>query len=196
MSFLIALAIALVTGVVDSAVGAHGALLVVMVLGTSLWAAIDAHRAGDEAMGTFFGCCLLWIVFFPLHLSQRRQAHARASAELSLASTTEASSHATTFSQTLRTASPSPHRLQNEPAALPPAERPCPECGESILPVARKCKHCGSAVVPVSSSSTTGALPSASAPVAPRPTVFCGACGTPGEPSATFCATCGRTLQA
>ena len=58
-------------------------IMIVLVLGTSIWAAIDASKIGAGKVASnnwsvntspvqwFFLCVLLWIVFFPLYLVKR-----------------------------------------------------------------------------------------------------------------------------
>ena len=53
------------------------ALLVVVVIGSSIWVAADASGREWEntnAFGWFLGCVLLWIVFFPVYLARRQRA--------------------------------------------------------------------------------------------------------------------------
>ena len=63
-SFLISLGILFVAVVMDAVLGAGGILVVLMVVGTSVWAAVDAPRTEENPVSTFFLCLLLWIVFF------------------------------------------------------------------------------------------------------------------------------------
>ena len=57
-------------------------VMVLIVLGTSIWVLFDAMRIGIKkgqiegfadlsAVGWFFACLLLWIVVFPLYLVKR-----------------------------------------------------------------------------------------------------------------------------
>ena len=57
--------------------------MIVLVLGTSIWAAVDAGSIGAGKVASdcwsvntspgqwFFLCLLVWIVFFPLYLAKR-----------------------------------------------------------------------------------------------------------------------------
>jgi len=46
---------------------------IAIVVGTSIWVAVDAHhnKIGSGGVGWFFGCILLWIVVFPTYLFSR-----------------------------------------------------------------------------------------------------------------------------
>ena len=59
-------------------------IIVVVVLGSSTWAAIDAKRNriptfGDKyefntgALAWFLGCLILWIIVFPVYLFKRQK---------------------------------------------------------------------------------------------------------------------------
>lgn len=58
-------------------------IMVIIVIGTSIWAAIDASKinsrkyktqlADGHPAGVFFGCLLLWIVVFPWYLVLKGQ---------------------------------------------------------------------------------------------------------------------------
>jgi uncharacterized membrane protein len=55
------------------------ALLVLVILGTIVWMAADAHHAGrswGSVVGWVIGALLLWIVAFPCYLVSRRHFHA------------------------------------------------------------------------------------------------------------------------
>jgi hypothetical protein len=100
-----------------------GWAILVLVVATTVWAAFDAKRRDLGATshgpltagGYVVGMVLLWIVFFPLYLYQRRKAPLLTAA-VPVAST-----------------SPGPEA---------PRFKTCPDCAETILAEANVCKHC------------------------------------------------------
>jgi hypothetical protein len=46
-------------------------LIVLVVLGTTVWVGFDAHQRGHDWLGWAVGCLLLWVVVFPWYLAHR-----------------------------------------------------------------------------------------------------------------------------
>lgn len=110
-------------------------VILVVVIATSIWVAIDASTLGarhDRSLGMagsspaawFFGCLLVWIVFFPLYLSQREK---------------------------IRLAGEARQAQAGRPAGPSSAERTCPLCAETIKAAARRCRFCGADIEPLES---------------------------------------------
>lgn len=105
-------------------------LILILVIGTSLWVFFDSKSIGVEKgriqgfwdMGPgawFWSCLLLWIIGFPAYLAKR---HLYKSQNLGKSSTGRANLA---------------------------EHRPCPFCAEQIKAEAVKCRYCGSAVEPL-----------------------------------------------
>ena len=98
-----------------------GVLVLLVVVGTTIWVGLDSSRRdwGDRGSGTagwVVGCLLLWIVVFPVYLSKRNKAPLK---------------DAPTFAA--------------GPAALSPhggMYRECPHCKEPMRRDADTCPHC------------------------------------------------------
>ncbi len=154
-SFLIAIGILFGTAVLDVALGTVPGLLVLMVIGTAIWAAFTAESVGESSVGTFVKVLAFWIFFFPLHLSAVRSARELRELRGSMGLAPEDG-----LSTRLNLSGEDKPPIADDPLRLTPRRddtfqqvktntRPCPDCGEPILLVARKCKHCGSAVAPI-----------------------------------------------
>lgn len=53
------------------------ALIVLVVIGTTIWVGLDAYTSGRsrwEVTEWVFGCLLLWILCFPWYLVDRKRA--------------------------------------------------------------------------------------------------------------------------
>ena len=112
-------------------------IIVLIVIGTSIWVLIDASNIGartglvkgiaDAGPFTWFiGCLLLWIVVFPMYLAKRGSIK--------------------TAAQLSQPAQPAAHQYAPPPLpAIAPANlKACPFCAEPVRKEAIKCKHCGS----------------------------------------------------
>src|SRR4051812_37910073 len=91
-----------------------GLLVVLVVVGTIIWVAVDAPKRewpnGSSTASWVIGCVLLWIVVFPIYLYKRSKT--------------------------------SPRRSVSAPIAQDVAYRECPHCKESMRRDALVCPHC------------------------------------------------------
>lgn len=60
-------------------------VVLLVVIGTTIWVGFDAHARGHGVVGWVVGCLLLWIVVFPAYLVKRKSAPSAAPAPRSLA---------------------------------------------------------------------------------------------------------------
>jgi hypothetical protein len=97
-----------------------GVLIVLIVIGTTIWVGVDASkRDWGEGSGTgtwVVGCILLWIVVFPVYLAKRGKAPFKAAPALAAG-----------------------------PPGLAPSDpmyRECPHCKEPMRRDAGICPHC------------------------------------------------------
>jgi len=98
-----------------------GFLVLLVVVGTTIWVGVDASRRewGEGKTGTagwVVGCVLLWIVCFPIYLAKRRDAPLKENAS-------------------------SPVRPAGF-VALERSFRECPHCKEDMRRDASVCPHC------------------------------------------------------
>lgn len=47
-------------------------ILIVVMIVTSLWVVLDAHRLGGNAVGWAIGCLFVWIVALPAYVASAR----------------------------------------------------------------------------------------------------------------------------
>jgi protein-S-isoprenylcysteine O-methyltransferase Ste14 len=101
--------------------------IILILIGISMvWVGYDAKqrdwsqkkRGAKTASGQILGVVLLWFVFFPVYLFQRRNVP-----------------HIT--------ASPDVSPLLTGSIAAAPTTKVCPECAETVQLAARRSKHCG-----------------------------------------------------
>src|SRR5207247_2589091 len=77
MPILITLALFIPCLILDNSLGAHGLIVIAMIVVTALWAGVDASRLEAKKHGyeggiaTTLGVALLWIIVFPLYLFRR-----------------------------------------------------------------------------------------------------------------------------
>lgn len=55
-----------------------GELVILVVIGTSIWVAVDANSRGLSGLGWGLGSLLLWIFVFPYYLVERQKVPALA----------------------------------------------------------------------------------------------------------------------
>lgn len=61
-------------------------LILLVVVGTSIWVAIDARSGGDNWVAWSLGSLVMWIVVFPMYLFHRRPASMAAEEEVAMIS--------------------------------------------------------------------------------------------------------------
>jgi hypothetical protein len=102
-----------------------GALVLLVVVGSSIWVGCDAqardfsnHSFASGTTQWVFGSLLLWIIVFPVYLVARGRVPLRAG-------------------KTAAGAAGAP------PAVGGMAVKACPDCAEQVRAAARKCRFCG-----------------------------------------------------
>lgn len=104
-------------------------LLLLVVIGTTIWVGFDASKRDFGPNGTSTGawvggCLLLWIIIFPMYLVQRGKAPIKDATGVGAAE------------------SLIPQGLPVIPAVQAATHRVCPHCKESMRRDAGTCPHC------------------------------------------------------
>jgi hypothetical protein len=122
-------------------------LVLLVVVGTSIWVALDARNfdwgGGTGSFGWTAGCLLLWLIFFPIYLYQRSKTP-RKGALTPVSRIHYSSAPPPTGLPLSNGAATAPALPPPTPTFAPPVEDrvACPRCAELVMRNAQVCRFC------------------------------------------------------